>query len=172
VSEPALTWSQPHAFQRRYELRSANELVGELRFPGLFAAKARAILGPDVWDIWPEGLRHGQVFAARAGHHGAEVTFTRHWLWSGGSLDFRAQAPLRVRIRRLRRQLVMETRDGERVLSLQYRGIMRSRGELRFGPRATSYEPNVLAVLAWYLVVTGLFQSGADWPYFVDSHTP
>src|SRR5688500_4216895 len=121
MSEPALTWSQPHAFRRRYELRRADELVGELRFPGLLAAKARAILGSSVWDIWSEGRRHGQVFVEQAGRHDVEVTFTRHWLWSGGSLDFRAQAPLRVRIRRLRRQLLMETRDGERALSLRYR---------------------------------------------------
>lgn len=165
MSEPSLTWSQPRAFRRWYELRGAHGLVGELRFPGLFTAKARATVGQSLWDIRSEGLHHSQVQMVRAGSNDAEVTFTRHWLWSGGTLDFRGRPPLRMRIALLRRKLLLQTPAGERILSLSYRGVLHSRGELHFGPRATTYEPNVLAVIAWYLAITGLFQSGSEWAF-------
>ena len=99
----------------------------------------------------------------RAGHGGPEATFTQHWLKSGGSLDLRGHAPLRVRIRRFRRRLVMQTRDGEGVLTLRYRGVVHLRGELRFGQGATKYDASLLSVIAWYLIVTRWFRTGGDW---------
>ena len=165
MSGASLTWSQPRAFRRCYELRHADGLIGELSFPGPFTTKARATVGHSVWDIRAHGRQHNLVLVARSGSDSAEVTFTRHWLWSDGFLDFRGQAPLRVRRASLRRRLLLQTSDGERVLSLRYRGIVHSRCELHFGPRCTPHDPTLLAVTAWYLVVTGVFQSGSDYAF-------
>lgn len=164
----AWSWSQPRALRRRYELRAGHGSVGELRFGSLFSSSAKATLGPHTWEIRAEGRQPSQVLMTAAGARVPEVTFTRHGLRSGGMLDLSAEASLRVRLARWRRRVSFETLAGEQVLRLRYRGLLRSRGELEFGPRAEAYPRDLLAVIAWYLVVTGLVQLKSDWVAALD----
>lgn len=157
-----MNWSQPRALRRRYELHDARGLVGELRLPGLFSSRARAAVGDTTWDIRAEGLYQSLVRVVRAGTGGAELTFTRDGFRSGGFLDFRGHAPLRARTGTFRRRLLLQTADREVVMRLKYRGLVRLRGTVRFGPERTSHDAHLLAALGWYLVVTRGFQLGAD----------
>lgn len=158
-----LVWSQPRALRRQYQLRRGRDLVGELRFPGLFTARATATVEHQLWDIRAEGFYQSAVHVARAGATDAELTFTRDPIRSGGLLDFRGHPPLRIRIGTLRRRVLVRTPDREAVMRIGYRGLLRMRGEVRFGPRQTSHDFRLLAVIGWYLVVTGVFQLGVEY---------
>src|SRR5262245_22907891 len=42
VSEPGLRWTRPAVFSRLYELRSGEEVVATLEYPGLLTSRAAA----------------------------------------------------------------------------------------------------------------------------------
>lgn len=86
-SSSPLAWAQPKAMSRAYELRSADSLVGYLRFEKSCGSLASAEVASQKWTFKRTGFLAPSVTVRSANLEGDIAVFRPQW-GSGGTLHF------------------------------------------------------------------------------------
>lgn len=84
----ALQWVQPSACARKFELRSADTLVGRLEFRSALGSLAEATVAGKTWTLKRQGFFSPRATIRQAGSQDNLAVYTPHWTGSKGLLTF------------------------------------------------------------------------------------
>jgi hypothetical protein len=83
ITSDTLTWVQPHARERLFELRSGEGVVGSLRWVNRFGSLADAVAASGHWTFKRIGFFRPQITVREQGSEANLATFTPQWAGDG-----------------------------------------------------------------------------------------
>lgn len=150
-----LVWTQPKAMSRVYELRSADTLIGHLRFEKSCGSLASAEVASQKWTLKRVGFLAPRVTVRSANLEADIAVFRPHW-GSGGILRFADGHEAHWRSTNFwGSQWAFVGSDNHIVVQFRHHeGFARASAQLEFErSRAALPESPLLAALGWYLIV-------------------
>jgi hypothetical protein len=153
VSATALTWSQPDAFRRAFELRAGDDLVATLTWQKLFGSLALAEVAGSQWTFKREGFLSPRVSVRAAGSEHDLGTFRPGWTGSG-TLQLTGGAAYRWAPQNFwATHWAWLGTDEQRLLLFKPRAaLLKNEAALELAAPALADTP-LLATLGWYLLV-------------------
>ena len=155
TSSSPLVWTQPRAMSRMYELRSADSLIGHLRFERSCSSAACAEVASQKWTFKRVGFVAPSVTVRSASLEANIAVFRRHW-GSGGTLHFADGHQTQWRCTNFwGARWAFVGSDNHIVLRFtHHEGFLKASAELEF-ERSSAALPEfpLLAALGWYLMI-------------------
>jgi hypothetical protein len=156
-----LRWVQPSAGKQAYELRAGHEVIGSLVWRRDTLAVGE--IAHRRWTIEREGFWHPRVSVRVQDSELNTVVFHPSWR-GGGSIELTSGRILRFKAANLwRSQWDWQRAEGEALVRFSSRrGVLKSGADLEITPAGAGFpELSLLAVLGWYLLVLGAWDSAA-----------
>lgn len=150
-----LSWQQPQALRREYELRAGDELLATLRKTSTFGSAMDAEIGASRFTLKPEGFLHSRITVQEAGAAGEPAIF-QSGFWGGGRLllpDGRSYRFKKTSFWGSRWAFVDDS--GRPLVSFKSRNrLFRTGCAVEIGSGALALpELPILALLGWYLLL-------------------
>lgn len=155
TSPSPLVWTQPKAMSRAYELRSADSLIGTLRFEKSCGSLASAEVVCEKWTFKRMGFLAPGVTVRSANPEASIAVFRPHW-GSGGTLHFADGQQARWRCTNFwGSRWAFLASDNHIVLRFtHHESIFKGSAQLEFGRSDVALpELPLLAALGWYLMI-------------------
>lgn len=154
-SSSPLVWAQPRATSRAYELRSADSLIGYLRFEKSCGSLASAEVASQKWSFKRIGFLAPSV-TVRSPNLGADIAvFRPHW-GSGGTLHFADGHQAQWRCTNFwGSQWAFVGSDNHIVVRFSHHeSFFKASAQLEFEQSSTALpEFPLLVALGWYLMI-------------------
>jgi hypothetical protein len=155
ASAAPLVSAQPKAMSRTFELRSGDDLIGQLRFEKPCGSFASAEVAAEKWTFKREGFLAPRV-TVRAPNSVVDLAIFRpHW-GSGGTLDFRDGLQLRWRCTNFwRSQYAFVGADDRALVRFSHHeGFFKASARLEIDPPSAAIaELPLLVAIGWYLMI-------------------
>ena len=155
ASSSPLVWTQPKAMSRAYELRSADSLIGTLRFEKSCGSVASAEVASQKWTFKRMGFLAPSVTVRSANLDANIAVFRPHW-GSGGTLHFAdGQQAQWLSTNFWGSRCAFLASDNHIVLQFSHReSFFKASAQLEF-ERSDAALPEfpLLAALGWYLMI-------------------
>ena len=152
-----LIWQQPHAHERRYELRSGDDTLATLRWEKGCGSLASAESAAGHWTFKRVGLLQPRVTVRAFGSDTEVATF--HPTWRGdGTLEFRDGRSVRWVNTNVWHTEWAFASDGHTFLRFSpsggLSGLIKHEAQMEIVPAATTFpDLSLLALLGWYLML-------------------
>jgi hypothetical protein len=152
-----LIWQQPHAHERRYELRSGDDTLATLRWEKGCGSLASAASADGQWTFKRVGFLQPRVTVRAFGSDAEVATF--HPTWRGdGTLEFRDGRSVRWATTNVWHTEWAFARGGDTFLRFSPRGglsgLIKHEAQMEIVPAATTFpDLSLLALLGWYLML-------------------
>ena len=154
MSQTDLTWSQPSAGRREYELRSGAELVAALKFRSRFGTLATAESGDACWTFKRVGFWQSRASIRACGSETDLAVFTNQTWGNGGTLEFAGGRAFKATTNFWMTNFELLTDADEVLVRFKYGGVFRRSAEVEILPAAKGIsEVSLLVLFGWYLVI-------------------
>jgi hypothetical protein len=157
-----LSWQQPSAMRRVYELRAGDELAATLSFRSDWGSLATAESADGCWTFKRVGFWQSRVTVRRCVSDEDLATF-QHNTWTGGGTLTRADG-LAYHLTTNTWQTKLTVLDSQQLPLLHYdsKGWFKLKAALAVEPQAIS-NPDLpwLAMFGWYVVVMMYFDAAS-----------
>jgi hypothetical protein len=161
VADRELTWSQPSALKREYELRAGTERLAALAFRSSWGTLASAESGEGTWTFKRVGFWQSRASIREAGSETDLAVFRNNTWSSGGTLEFARGPKFRATTNLWQTRFSFQTESGELLVRFDYGGAFRRSARVETSARGRSVaELPLLVLFGWYLVI--MLDSDAD----------
>lgn len=150
-----LIWVQPHATERTFELRSAEEVLGTLRWNSSFGSLADAVAADGHWTLKRTGFFNPQITIRDYKSDSNLAVFTPNWK-TEGVLEFSAKQCFRwVGIGFWRSQWAFTKAGGEHLIDFEpHSSFLKRSAAVKVTPEGLQIaELSLLILIGWYLIV-------------------
>jgi hypothetical protein len=149
-----LTWGQPTALARMYELKTDDEVAGTLEFHNVSGSLATARVGTRCWTFKRVGFFQSRV-VVRACGASPDVAVFRPQTWlGGGTLETTDGKRILVDTSFWKSVMRFTLDSGETLATLATSGVFHLTGTVQINSGSTELEQlPLLLSLGWYLVV-------------------
>jgi len=155
TSSGPFVWAQPKAMSRAYELRSADSLVGHLRFAKSCGSLATAEVADQRWTFKRVGFLAPSVTVRSPNLEADIAVFRPHW-GSGGTLHFADGHQTQWRSTNFwGSQWAFVGSDNHIVVRFSHHeGFFKASAQIEFEPSSAELpEFPLLVALGWYLII-------------------
>jgi hypothetical protein len=149
-----LRWTQPHVFDREWELHLGDETVATLTFRSAFGSLATARCADGSWTFKRVGFWQTRA-TVRAEGAADDLAVFEHNTWSGGgTLTLAGGRPIRVTTNFWQSKIEFQASDDAVLLRYVTEGFLRQEAQLEVMPSLRRMrETPWLILFGWYLVV-------------------
>jgi hypothetical protein len=158
-----LHWVQSGGWGRNYELRNdADEVVAKLTRPRWWSSYAEVDIPGNRWSFERKGLFQQRIIVKSLGTDDEAAEFI--YRFNGGLLEFPDGRKFRWKQSNFwGTKWAWVTEDGQPVVGLEGKGVLRFRGEMSLAPRSAEMQSLALLVfLGWYLLILHREQSSSS----------
>jgi len=149
-----LFWKQPHLMEPVFELKSNEEVVGELHFKNSFGSRAFGSTADGEWTFKRQGFVHTYVSIRRKGEEANQAIFRNNTWSGGGTLEFPDGRKFQANSNYWHALFEFKNETGEPILRFTNIGGFKLHAQLDlFPPSEFLVETPMLALLGWYLAV-------------------
>jgi hypothetical protein len=149
-----LTWVQPTALTRAYELKTNDEVAGSLEFHNVSGSLATARVGTHCWTFKRVGFFQTRVVVRACGASPDMAVFRPQTWLGGGTLETIDGKRILVDTSFWKSVLRFTLDSGETLASLETSGVFHLTGTIQINPASRELEElPLLLSLGWYLVV-------------------
>jgi len=161
TSGSLLQWVQPKTFERQFELRTDDSLLGVLRFETAFGTLASSSIGGEQWTFKRVGFFNSHV-TIRAASGTNDVAIYWPKLWNNGWLEFDQGNRFHWKSLNFwgsewgfcnaREELIFSLKQGS--IEPKVSDIMKTQAIVKIEPQSQNLsELPLLLMLGWYLMI-------------------
>lgn len=150
----ALKWQQPSGWSRKFELRSADTLVGAMEFQSAFGSLAEAAVSGQTWTLKRQGFFSPRATIRRAGSEEDMAVYVPRWTGTKGVLTFKDGTSLQLTCTSFwgGEWAWLDANDNV-LVRFHNRGFMRHGADVEVEPGARDRSDLPILLLAgWYLL--------------------
>ncbi len=154
VIDQRLQWTQPHVFERSYELRSGTEVVATLSFRSAFGSLADARSADGAWTFKRVGFWRSMATVKVDGASDDLAVFEHDTWHGGGTLRLSGGRSILVTTNLWQSKIEFRLASNEVLFRYRTDGFLRQQAELDVSPALGQWaEMPWLLLFGWYLVV-------------------
>jgi hypothetical protein len=162
ASANGIRWSQPHAAQTEYELRSGADLLATLKFRNMFGTFATAESADGCWTFKRVGFWQNRASIRACGSETDLAVFTNNTWDRGGTLQFPDGRTFKATTNFWMTNFEFRTGADEPLVAFDYGGIFHRSADVQVSPLGQrTAECPLLVLFGWYLVLMLDMANGA-----------
>jgi hypothetical protein len=154
--------SQKNFWKREYELRSGEELIGQMRYPKIFSLLAEHEIQNEIYEFYRPGIFNRNVDIRKKGYQNPFAHFKSAFFGNKGVLELQRGIKLNVKLGYFKRQFEIYLGENDLLISAQSKFSFKVRSVVSIEKRSEIIDENPwILMFGFYLVQLRKRRSGA-----------